>query len=173
MTPGIVAGFSRIGLVEVDAVDATNDVQANNSPFSAAIDVAPAINPQATAIAVSRAGGRHPRGRRAGDRAQHLRRAGRGDRPRRRHGADHPRPRLPVRRARRDGADEAGGSRAAAHVLFRNALREARDLGRLAPIGGGAAREPRAADQRDLPLEEVPDNRLICCPARSGPTTCC
>src|SRR5687767_15287172 len=25
VTPGIVAGFSRIGLVEVDAVDATND----------------------------------------------------------------------------------------------------------------------------------------------------
>ena len=46
VTPGIVAGFSRIGLVEVDAVDATNDTQANNSPFSAAIDVAPAINPR-------------------------------------------------------------------------------------------------------------------------------
>ncbi len=28
VTPGIVAGFSRIGLVEVDAVDATNDIQA-------------------------------------------------------------------------------------------------------------------------------------------------
>ena len=39
VTPGIVAGFSRIGLVEVDAVDATNDIQANTSPFSAAIDV--------------------------------------------------------------------------------------------------------------------------------------
>ena len=57
VTPGIVAGFSRIGLVEVDAVDATNDIQADTSPFSAAIDVAPAINPQATSIAVSRAAG--------------------------------------------------------------------------------------------------------------------
>src|SRR6185295_18631074 len=49
VTPGVVAGFSRIGLVEVDAVDATNDTQANTSPFNAAIDVAPAINPEATA----------------------------------------------------------------------------------------------------------------------------
>jgi imidazolonepropionase-like amidohydrolase len=57
VTPGIMAGFSRVGLAEVDAVDATNDVQANNSPFSAAIDVAPAINPRAAAISISRAAG--------------------------------------------------------------------------------------------------------------------
>ena len=57
VTPGIVAGFSRIGLVEVDAVDETNDTQANNSPFNAAIDVAPAINPQASTIAINRAAG--------------------------------------------------------------------------------------------------------------------
>src|SRR5687768_11709879 len=57
VTPGLVAGFSRVGLLEVDAVGATNDVTAENSPFSAAIDVAPAINPRALAIQVSRAGG--------------------------------------------------------------------------------------------------------------------
>ncbi|HEX8363648.1 MAG TPA: amidohydrolase, partial [Allosphingosinicella sp.] len=57
VTPGIVAGFSRIGLVEVDAVNATNDIAAANSPFSAAIDVAPAINPQSASIAVNRAAG--------------------------------------------------------------------------------------------------------------------
>ena len=48
VTPGIVAGFSRIGLIEVDAVDPSNDAQANNSPFSAAIEVVPAVNPQAS-----------------------------------------------------------------------------------------------------------------------------
>jgi imidazolonepropionase-like amidohydrolase len=60
------------------------------------------------------------------------------------------------------GAAEAGGSRAAAHTLFRNALREARDLGRTG-IAGGAAAERRgtAAQQQDLPLEEVPNNRLL------------
>jgi hypothetical protein len=57
------------------------------------------------------------------------------------------------------GAGDAGGSRASAHVLFRNALREARDLAATpSPIAGGAARrEPRRRDQRDFPLEEVPD----------------
>ena len=57
VTAGVVAGFSRIGLVEVDAVDQTNDTRASNSPFNAAIDVAPAINPEATAVAVSRTAG--------------------------------------------------------------------------------------------------------------------
>jgi imidazolonepropionase-like amidohydrolase len=57
VTPGLIAGFSRLGLVEVDAVEETNDTAAKGSPFSAAIDVAPGINPRATAIAVNRAAG--------------------------------------------------------------------------------------------------------------------
>src|SRR3712207_2116242 len=57
VTPGIVAGFSRIGLVEVDAVEATNDIRAQTGPFSAAIDVAPAVNPQAASIGINRAAG--------------------------------------------------------------------------------------------------------------------
>jgi imidazolonepropionase-like amidohydrolase len=163
VTPGIVAGFSRVGLVEVDAVSATNDVAANNSPFSAAIDVAPAINPRTTAIAVNRAGG-VTRVIVAPGTAKSIF-AGQGA------VIDLGNDMDAVTRARafqfvelgETGADEAGGSRAAAHVLFRNALREARDLGRFStPIAsGGGAREPRANDQRDLPLEEVPDNRLI------------
>ena len=42
VTPGIVAAFSRVGLVEVDAVDGTNDRSANRSRFSAGLDIAPA-----------------------------------------------------------------------------------------------------------------------------------
>jgi imidazolonepropionase-like amidohydrolase len=57
VTPGLVSGFSRIGLAEVDAAGASEDVSASNSPFSAALDVAPAINPQAAAIAINRAAG--------------------------------------------------------------------------------------------------------------------
>jgi len=160
VTPGIVAGFSRVGLVEVDAVDSTNDVQAANSPFSAAIDIAPAINPLALSVAVSRAGG-VTRAIVAPGTAKSIF-AGQGaviDL-----GADM----APLTRARafqfvelgEDGAGEAGGSRAAAHVLFRNALREARDLGRTSgvPSGGGTAAEPR---QSDLPLEEIPDTNLL------------
>ena len=151
VTPGVVAGFSRIGLVEVDAVDATNDAQANTSPFSAAIDVVPAINPQAASIAVSRAAGV--------TRAVVSPATGRtifagqgavidlgGDMD-------------AITRARvfqyielgEEGANDAGGSRAAAHVLLRNALREARDL-RLPPgvRGGGGARTPSTAPPEDL-----------------------
>lgn len=57
VTPGIVAGFSRMGLVGVDAVDPSNDTEARNSPFNASLDMAPAINPDVAAMAVNRAAG--------------------------------------------------------------------------------------------------------------------
>ncbi|MDZ7894962.1 MAG: amidohydrolase family protein [Sphingobium sp.] len=57
VTPGLVAGFSRVGLMEVPGVEETNDAEADKSPYSAAIDIAPAINADVSAIAVSRAGG--------------------------------------------------------------------------------------------------------------------
>lgn len=164
VTPGIVAGFSRVGLIEVDAVNETNDVSANNSPFSAAIDVAPAINPRTTAIQVNRAGG-VTRAIVAPGTAKSIF-AGQGA------VIDLGNDMDAVTRARafqfvemgETGADEAGGSRAAAYVLFRNALREARDLSRFStPIarGSGGQRQARASDQRDLPLEEVPNANLL------------
>jgi imidazolonepropionase-like amidohydrolase len=57
VTPGIVAGFSRLGLAGVDAVDDSNDSGADGSPFNASIDIAPAINPDVEAIGVNRAAG--------------------------------------------------------------------------------------------------------------------
>ena len=57
VTPGIVAGFTRLGLVEVDGVDEANDEAAGNSPFHAAIDIALAINPATSAIRLNRAEG--------------------------------------------------------------------------------------------------------------------
>jgi imidazolonepropionase-like amidohydrolase len=131
VTPGVVAGFSRIGLVEVDAVAPTNDTRANNSPFNAAIDVAPAVNPEAMAISVSRAAGvtravvspaATPRSLFAGQGAV----------------IDLGGDMQPITRARHfqyielgeAGAGSAGGSRAAAHLMLRNALREARELSR-------------------------------------------
>ena len=130
VTPGVVAGFSRIGLVEVDAVDATNDTQAANSPFSAAIDVAPAVNPEATAVAVSRAAG-VTRAVVSPSTARSIF-AGQGA------VIDLGGDMHPITRARvfqyielgEEGAGDAGGSRASAHVLLRNALREARELSR-------------------------------------------
>ena len=152
VTPGIVAGFSRIGLVEVDAVDATNDVQANSSPFSAAIDVTPAINPQAASIAINRAAGvtravvspATARSIFAGQGAV-IDLGGDMD---------------AITRARafqyielgEEGASDAGGSRASAHVLLRNALREARDLrpSRTPISGGGRARRTENAPPEDI-----------------------
>jgi imidazolonepropionase-like amidohydrolase len=62
------------------------------------------------------------------------------------------------------GSTDAGGSRAAAHVLFRDALREARDLTLRTRIAGPAAeRQARANDQRAYRLEDEPtaDNPLL------------
>ncbi len=131
VTPGVVAGFSRIGLVEVDAVNGTNDTRANNSPFNAAIDVAPAVNPEAMAISVSRAAGvtRAVVSPAATNRSLF---AGQGA------VIDLGGDMQPITRARlfqyielgEAGAGSAGGSRAAAHLMLRNALREARELSR-------------------------------------------
>lgn len=57
VSPGIFAGFTRMGIVEVDGVDETNDSGASSSPFHAAIDVAPAVNPKSSPIAINRAEG--------------------------------------------------------------------------------------------------------------------
>ncbi len=57
VTPGIVAGFSRLGLAGVDAVNPTNDTSGATAQFSASLDVALAINADVSAISVSRAAG--------------------------------------------------------------------------------------------------------------------
>lgn len=136
ITPGIVGGFSRLGLSEVDlSADGTTDDRAPGGPFSAAIDVAPAVNPMSSTIAVNRADG-VTRAIVAPNTARSIF-AGQGaviDL-----GAD----RDPITSARRfqfvelgeSGAATAGGSRASAHLLFRNALREAAELGRYAQRG--------------------------------------
>jgi imidazolonepropionase-like amidohydrolase len=54
---GIVAGFSRLGLVEVDAVDPTNDAGARNTVFNASLDVVNGLNSRVPAIAINRSHG--------------------------------------------------------------------------------------------------------------------
>ena len=134
VTPGIVAGFSRIGLTEIDlGGDGTTDDKADGGPFGAAIDVAPAVNPTNSTIAVNRADG-VTRAVVAPNAAKSIF-AGQGaviDL-----GADME----PITRARlfqfvefgEAGADTAGGSRASAYVQFRNALKEASELRRYSP----------------------------------------
>ena len=141
VTPGIVVGFSRLGLAEVDlGASGSDDTDGNNSPFSAAIDVVPAINPLATTIAVSRSDG-VTRAIVAPTIGKNIF-AGQGaviDT-----GADM----SPITSARRfqfvelgeAGANAAGGSRTSAHVLFRNALREAAELRRFDSVRSSGRR---------------------------------
>ena len=160
VTPGIVAGFSRLGLAEVDlGADGSDDTDTGNSPFSAAIDVAPAINPKASTIAVSRADGV--------TRAVVAPVAGKSIFAGQGAVIDTGDDMDAVLRARafqfvelgEGGAGKAGGSRSAAFVLFRNALREARELGGLSY----AVDRPGAGRARRSPTF----------PMRSGPTPTC
>lgn len=57
VTPGLVVAVTDLGLVDVGAVDGSNDSDADKSPYSAALDVSYAINPNDQPIQVSRAGG--------------------------------------------------------------------------------------------------------------------
>ncbi len=136
VTPGLFAGFSRLGLVEVEAVNETNDASASRGEFSAAIDVTPAINPKVSAVAVTRAAGITravvapiaPAAIFAGMGAV----IDLGD--------DY----NAVTKARafqfvelgETGSAKAGGSRASAFLEFRNALMEAQDYARsMRPMG--------------------------------------
>ncbi|WP_300116225.1 amidohydrolase family protein [Sphingobium sp.] len=152
VTPGLVSGFSRVGLAEVPAVRETNDISAN-SPFSAAIDVAPAINPLANPIAISRNGG-VTRAVVAPAASSGIF-AGQGaviDL-----GADM----SPVTKGRafeyvemgEAGAAEAGGSRAAMILTFKMMLRQAQDY----------AKAPAAYDgnSRDSLLNRVDAEALV------------
>lgn len=54
VTPGLIAAFSRTGIIEVSGVDDTNDASASKSEFSAALNAADGFNPDTTAIPVTR-----------------------------------------------------------------------------------------------------------------------
>lgn len=155
VTPGIVAGFSRLGLSEIDLSGGVRDDSASAGPFSAAIDVAPGIDPSYSTIAINRADG-VTRAIVAPATARSIF-AGQGaviDL-----GADLD----PITRARsfqfvefgESGAGNAGGSRPSAHVLFRNALREASELSRFAG--------PIRSTQRDVrrPYEPILDRPVV------------
>ncbi len=127
VTPGLVSGFSRVGLVEVPAVKETNDSR-QRSPFSAAIDVAPAINPLANPIAISRTAGV--------TRAVVVPVAGSSIFAGQGAVVDLGADMSPITKARafqyvefgETGAEEAGGSRAATVLTFRTMLREAQEF---------------------------------------------
>ena len=54
VTPGLFDSFSRIGLVEVNAVDGTRDARVEDDRVTAAFNVADALNPRSVLIPVNR-----------------------------------------------------------------------------------------------------------------------
>jgi len=138
---GFVSGFTDLGLLDADGVSESNDTQARTSPFSAGIDIAPAINPNAIKIANERLGGV--------TRALVTPATGRsifagegavidlGDDP------------DAVTRVRafqyvelgEGGGRDAGGSRPAAHAMLRDAFAQAEDFRRNPGTFGGRERE--------------------------------
>jgi imidazolonepropionase-like amidohydrolase len=138
---GMVAAFSNLGLLDVDSVSESNDTKAPKSPFGAAIDVAPAINPDSAVVSMERAGG-ITRAIVSPSSAGSIF-AGQGavvDL-----GVGCP----PITRARafqyvelgEDGAREAGGSRPAAYAALRDAFSQAQDYGRSPKDFGGRERD--------------------------------
>lgn len=146
VTPGLVVAVTDLGLLDVGAVDDSNDTQADKAPFNAALDVSAAINPAAQPIVNARANGVTraavaPLGTGAifGGQGAVI---DLGNDPR------------PVTMARafqyvelgEDGARLAGGSRVAAYAVLRNALDEARDI---AAAPAGARRNDALLTRRD------------------------
>jgi imidazolonepropionase-like amidohydrolase len=141
VAPGIVAGFSNLGLVDADGVRESSDERARTSPFAASIDVATSINPDAVAIANERTGGVTRAIVAPGAGGSIF--AGQGaviDL-----GADP----QPVTRPRafqyvelgEDGAQNAGGSRPAAYAMLNDALAQAADYRRNPTAFGGREKD--------------------------------
>ena len=140
-TPGLFSAVTDLGLWDVEAVDESNDLEADDSPFNAALDVSPALNPSSQHVAISRAGG-VTRATVAAFNGKSIF-AGQGAvidlaadatmlmKPRA----------FQFVELGEAGARLAGGSRVAAHVALRNALREAKEL---AALPAGAARQSDA-----------------------------
>jgi hypothetical protein len=156
VTPGLYAAMTALGLYDAEGVEESDDSSARNSPFGAALDVAPALNPASQHVSVARDGG--------------ITRASVFPRPASSIfggqgalvdlGTD---PQMVVRPRAFQlvalgeyGARLAGGSRMSAHAVLRNALREARQYSADSRIPGGSG-PGQVSTGDDIPV----DTRLI------------
>lgn len=129
VTPGLLDASTSLGIVEIGGVSGTNDAATSNSRLTAAFNVADALNPRATAIPVTRVEGITravvvPGGFQSILRGQGILIHLDGQR------ADEMVVRNPVGiyvTLGESGSSRAGGSRAAAMLLLREALQDARD----------------------------------------------
>jgi imidazolonepropionase-like amidohydrolase len=159
VTPGIVAGFSRLGLADVDLSAEGADDTTANGPFSASVDASTEINPLDTTIAVNRADGV--------TRALVAPQAGKsifgGQGAVIDTGADMDAVTAPRKfqfvELGEKGAANGGGSRGSAQVFFRNALREASELRRFS--GPIEATRGTTSDERDRPVIHNPNESRV------------
>ena len=160
VSPGLVTGPNDLGLLDADGVDESNDLTARLSPFSAAIDVTTALNPQSNAIGNERLGG-VTRALVSPAAAGSIF-AGQGaviDL-----GTDPD----PVTRARafqyvelgEAGGRIAGGSRPAAHAALRDALAQARDFRRNPAAFDGRSRDALVKRADVQPLLDILDGTV-------------
>jgi imidazolonepropionase-like amidohydrolase len=141
VSAGMVAGLSTLGLADADGVEESNDVSAGKSPFNAAIDIAPAINPNSIILNNERWGG--VTSALVSPATANSIFAGQGAVITLGVGPD------PVLRPRafqyvemgEDGAQAAGGSRPAAYVMLHDALAQAQDYRRSPAAFGGREKE--------------------------------
>jgi imidazolonepropionase-like amidohydrolase len=151
VTPGLFDSLSRLGIVEVDAVDETVDTRVMDDRITAAFDVLDGLNPRSSLVPVNRIEGltRAVVAPRAGKSLI----AGRGAII---HLAtetgDHVvRPRAAMYVQLGDqGAALSGGSRAGAILRLREALQDAADYGRNRAAFDAGDRRPYALSRLDL-----------------------
>lgn len=156
VTPGVFAAVSDLGLADSEGVSESNDTSARGSPFGAALDVSPALNPASQHVAVAREAGitrasvySSPTGSIFGGQGAIVDLGADGNmvvRPRA----------FQIVTLGEAGARIAGGSRVSAHALLRNALRESRQYGSDARIVGGGRNAPLETGD-DIPV----DPRLV------------
>jgi imidazolonepropionase-like amidohydrolase len=160
VTPGIVAGFTRLGIVEVDGVDQTNDSGASKSPFHASIDVAPAVNPLSSSVPLNRAEG-ITRAIVAPDASGSIW-AGLGaviDLSADRQAVTVPRA-FQFMEYGETGAQNAGGSRPAAIAMFRNTLYEVRDFAKRGGTWPDQGKDALLTRADAVALEPVVNGRM-------------
>lgn len=157
VTPGLYAAMTTLGLSDSDGVGESNDAGSRGSPFGAALDVSPALNPSSQHVAVARGGGitrssvfSEPSSSIFGGQGA-LVDLGNDARM-------VTRPRAFQYVVLGEGAARiAGGSRVSAHAVLRNALREARQYESDPQQLTATRRAPDVSTGDDLPI----DPRLV------------
>ncbi|MXO75314.1 amidohydrolase family protein [Altererythrobacter aerius] len=157
VTPGLFLAMTSLGLLDADGVGESNDTAARNSPFGAALDVVPALNPASQHVRVARDGGITrasvfpvPASSIFGGQGALVDLGADGDmvvRPRA----------FQLVALGEYGARLAGGSRTSAHAVLRNALREARQYGADSRVIPGGSRPATISTGDDIPI----DTRLV------------